>query len=147
MLRSPVPWIVVAILLLASPAPAADESESAAAAEQQRLIEEFQKAEALEKGNLAAVREQAAFREVRSIAAPASAGQVLACAPLPAGGLVIANNKHFYCEDADIVCSFSDFTRYINCSLRRFIFYCGRNEGCAENMVFMNVFTNIISGK
>jgi hypothetical protein len=107
MLRSPVSWIVVAILLLATRVPAADEAaprvkvepadapaaeepESAAAAEQRRLIEEFQKAEAMERGNLAAVREHAAFREVRSIVAPASAGQVLAFAPLPDGGLVIA---------------------------------------------------------
>jgi len=107
MLRSPVGWIVVAILLLASPAPAAevaaarvkgemidepaaDPSESAASAEQRRLMEEFHKAQALERGNLAAVRETAAFREVRSISAPATAGKVLAFAPLPTGGLVIA---------------------------------------------------------
>ena len=103
MLRSPVPWIVVAILLLASPAPAADESESAASAEQQRLIEEFNKAQALERGNLAAVREQAAFREVRSIAAPASAGQVLAFAPLPAGGLVIATGPAEHYGETSVV--------------------------------------------
>jgi hypothetical protein len=67
-----------------------EEPESEEAIEQQKLIEEFHKEQAVEQGNLAAIRKTAAFREVRAIDAPADAGQILAFHPLAHGGIVIA---------------------------------------------------------
>ncbi len=67
-----------------------EEPESEEALEQRKLIEEFHKEQAVEQGNLAAIRKTAAFREVRAIDAPADAGQILAFHPLAHGGIVIA---------------------------------------------------------
>lgn len=76
-------------------APAAEqpveEPESGEAIEQRKLIEEFRKEQAVEQGNVAAIRKTAAFREVRAIDAPADAGQILAFHPLAHGGIVIAS--------------------------------------------------------
>ena len=75
-------------------APAAEqpveEPESEEAIEQRKLIEGFRKEQAVEQGNLAAIRKTAAFREVRVIEPPADAGQILAFHPLAHGGIVIA---------------------------------------------------------
>ena len=70
--------------------PSAENDAARQETEQQLILDRIQKERAAEQTSVAAIRDSAAFRQVRAIEPPADTGKVLAFHPLPDGGLVIA---------------------------------------------------------